>query len=121
MTYHFSLCWGCLISCRANPYEVCRAAILAATSGGRYRNLPYAGVCSKKNMHFVSEANKHAKLNFVEPDLLIRRVVRSAVQLWQVWKPALLIILDSVIAKHALFACQSIRSLDAACVLKHPS
>jgi hypothetical protein len=28
----------------------------------------------KKNMHFVSEASKHAKLNEVEPDIPIRRV-----------------------------------------------
>ena len=33
MTYLFSIYRGCLISCRA--------AIFAATSDGRYRNLPY--------------------------------------------------------------------------------
>jgi hypothetical protein len=30
-------------------------------------------------MHFVSEASKHAKLNFVEPDILIRRKFTMAV------------------------------------------
>ena len=58
-------------------------------------------------MHFVSEASKHAKLNEVEPDIPIRRVVgteiaKHAFFMHRVFRCRM---------PHSFFACR-IRSLD---------